>query len=309
MDIDEIENINELEDNESETTESFLEKYHDKYSDLTSYIFILIVFINLIIMITVTICYNIINESTHTFFWINQLTKYISIFIIQLVCGLLVKLKNIKTNYTRTIMHISYFIIPQLLDTLIIPFDKTIYTELWNITIIYILLLLMLDKIRNKFNIFKIMYSAIDRPEDRPYTNFWFITQLSVSLPIIMGFSVLFSSFNSNYLIFIPIYILAFGDGLAEPIGTKFGKNKYKVKGFLVNETYTRSIEGSLCVYFVSLISILGYYTYFSKASLTFCLTTVPYLLTLVEAFSPHTWDNPLILLSGYILMTCSYYL
>lgn len=292
----------------NESKSKFEVLYHE-YTKSMSYIFIVLVLATFTTLTTVTITQKLIDSDNQRRFWINQMVKYFSIFIIQLICGLYVKHRDFKVNYSRKIVHISYFAIPQLLDTVILPFNKTIYTELWNITIIYCLLLVLLKIVRSRFDLFKIMYAAVDRPEDRPFTTFWFITQLSVSLPIIMGFSILFSSLDKNNFIFIPLWILAFGDGLAEPVGTKYGRHKYNVKGFLVNKEYTRSLEGSSCVYLASIISILAYYNSFTKASLTFCLMLMPFAMTLVEAYSPHTWDNPIILLTGYIIMTCAYYI
>jgi dolichol kinase len=285
------------------------EKLYQEYTNSVSYLFIIVVLASFITLTTVTIIEKLIDSENHRRFWINQSVKYLSIFFIQLICGLCVKYRSFKVNYSRKIVHISYFVIPQLLDTIILYFHKTIYTELWNITIIYCLLLSLLEVIRKRFSLFKIMYAAIDRPEDRPFTTFWFVTQLSVSLPIIMGFSILFSSLDQNNFIFVPLWILAFGDGLAEPVGTKYGHHKYKVKGFLVKKEYTRSLEGSSCVYLASIISVLAYYNSFTKASITFCLIIMPFAMTFVEAYSPHTWDNPIILLTGYIIMTCAHYI
>jgi len=153
------------------------------------------------------------------------------------------------------------------------------------------------------------MYKAIDRPEDRPCTTFWFMTQLAAALPIIAGFSVLFSKLGRDHYVFIPLLILTLGDGLAEPVGTRWGYHKYTVKGLFVNRRYTRSYQGSLCVAFFSVVSVLVYYREFSKAGITFALITLPVCMTLTEAKSPHTWDNPLLLLVGYTLLVCSYYI
>lgn len=298
----------ENEDKELVDKKTKFEILYSEYSRPVSYFFIFSVLSCFITITTLTITKDLISDENHKRFWSNQSVKYFSISIIQLTCGLFVKYKGFLVNYSRKIVHISYFVIPQLLDTVILYFEKTVYTELWNIVIVYVLLLTLLEVIRSRVYIFRVMFSAIDRPEDRPYTTFWFVTQLSVSLPIIMGFSILFSNLERNNFIFIPLWILAFGDGLAEPIGTRFGKNKYTVKGLFVKDEYTRSLQGSFCVFFSSIVSILAYYNDFTKASITFCLMTMPILMTLAEAYSPHTWDNPIILLTGYILMTIAYY-
>jgi len=285
--------------------------FHHRYSLAASIALILVVCSGLIGLTLATVLDRIDTESESGSldrFWINQVVKYTSIATIQILCGLAVYYHDVKVNYTRKIVHICYFVIPQLLDTEIIKFDKNIYTELWNVVVIFFLLLLMLKIIRKRAWIFQIMYMAIDRPEDRPFTTFWFMTQLAVTLPIIAGFSVLFSKLDRDHYVFIPLLILTLGDGLAEPIGTRWGYHKYTVKGLFVNRQYTRSYQGSLCVAFFSVVSVLIYYREFNKASITFALLTLPICMTLTEAKSPHTWDNPLLLLVGYTLLLCAYY-
>lgn len=283
-----------------------LEHINDKYHKSISYAYIIIVISTMIGLIAFTLTTDI---EADNMFWLNQVIKYFSIALIQLFCGLLVTYRNLKVNYSRKIVHISYFMVPQLLDTEIIVFNKNTLTELWNVLIIFTLLIFILEIVRNKSSLLKIMFSAIDRPEDRPWTTFWFISQLCMSIPIIACFSILFNRLDKNHYIFIPLIILAFGDGLAEPIGTRFGYHKYTVSGFCVNNKYTRSVQGSMCVAFFSLLSILIYYEDFNKASITFSLVSLPILLTFVEAKSPHTWDNPIILLTGYTLLVGAYYI
>jgi dolichol kinase len=298
--------------------EDWFRTFHHRYSLATSLTLILVVCSGLIGLTLVTVLNQIGADSDSESdseseslgrFWINQVVKYTSIAVIQFLCGLAVHYRDIKVNYTRKIVHICYFVIPQLLDTELLEFDKNIYTELWNITVVFFLLLLMLKIIRQRSWIFQIMYMAIDRPEDRPFTTFWFMTQLAVALPIIGGFSVLFSKLGRANYVFIPLLILTLGDGLAEPVGTRWGYHKYTVKGLFVNRRYTRSYQGSLCVAFFSVVSVLVYYHEFSKAGITFTLSTLPICMTLTEAKSPHTWDNPLLLLVGYTLLVCSYYI
>jgi dolichol kinase len=289
------------------TVPSNFETLHDKYHRTSAMLFVTVIICALIVLIITTTLHKGIDPNTLNRFWLNQGVKYVSIGLIQFVCGLLVHKFNVNVAYTRKIVHIFYFVFPQLLDTILLSFDKNIFTELWNIVIIFLLLSLILEPIRERSVLFQIMFKAIDRPKDRPYTVFWFITQLVVSIPIIAGFSILFSYWGRDPFIFIPLIILVFGDGLAEPIGTRFGYHKYSVKGFYVSDVYTRSFEGSACVYFFSVVAVAANYNNFTKESMTFALLTLPVIMPLVEAKSPHTWDNPIILLVGYVLLACAY--
>ncbi len=49
----------------------------------------------------------------------------------------------------------------------------------------------------------------------------------------------------------------------------------------------------------VGLITIAVFHASFTPPQFVVALLTVPILMTLAEAFSPHTWDTPLMLLSG----------
>lgn len=288
--------------------EQWFYKFHKQWSKSASIALILVTMLFAGILIIFTALNHGIKLSTLNKFWLNQGIKYISIALIQYICGVMVT-HGVKVNYTRKIVHIAYFSAPQLLDTMIIPFQKNIYTELWNICIILLLLPMLLKVIRSRVAVLRTMYSAIDRPEDRPYTTFWFISQLFMSVPIISGFSILFSYWDLEDFVFIPMIILGLGDGLAEPIGIRFGKHPYTVSSLFVGRKYTRTLEGSACVFIFSVASVLIFYDLFSKASIVYTLLSLMILMPIVEAKSPHAWDNPMILLAGYLILIGSRYL
>jgi len=51
---------------------------------------------------------------------------------------------------------------------------------------------------------------------------------------------------------------------------------------------------GSACVFVATFVSILLFHQHFNTVQLIVALVTIPLLITLAEAFSPHTWDSPL---------------
>ena len=273
------------------------------YSNPIFYCVLIYLLISFIILITITFLYN---DKLDYLFGVNQLLKYLLVLFIQFIMALLVIYKDAKVNYTRKVVHISYFIWPQLLDIILIDYHKNLYTEIWNVWIILLLLFLANEKFRNKIKFLEIMYKAIDRPEDKPYTLFWFSTQIISTLFIIIPFSIYFSSLDKVSLIFIPILINGLGDGLAEPIGIRFGKHKYKTKSCCSSREYTRSYEGSSCVFIVSLIIILCFYKYFTLKRYIANVILIPIFSTLTEALSPHTWDSPLITLVICVILTLS---
>jgi len=104
-------------------------------------------------------------------------------------------------------------------------------------------------------------------------------------------------------LLLIPILINGLGDGLAEPIGVRFGKHHYQTRALFSQRTYTRSLEGSACVFISAVLAILLFADQFSQLQLVIALTIIPPIMTLTEAISPHTWDSPFLYLIGGLLV------
>merc|ERR1712007_28120 len=102
---------------------------------------------------------------------------------------------------------------------------------------------------------------------------------------------------------------MGLADGLAEPVGVTFGKHKYTTRACLSEKKYERSYEGSFCVFLVSLIIVICYYNYMNIHQYIFNILTIPITTTFVEAFSPHTWDSPLIFFNVCSLLSISFYL
>ncbi|MBT3386561.1 MAG: hypothetical protein HN417_01375 [Desulfobacula sp.] len=101
-------------------------------------------------------------------------------------------------------------------------------------------------------------------------------------------------------LIWIPLLIITFGDGLAEPVGIRFGRHKYETYAFFSKKKYVRSLEGSACVFLASIIVVMVFHSSFTQLQFIIALIFIPFLMTFVEAFSPHTWDTPTLFLAGY---------
>lgn len=84
-------------------------------------------------------------------------------------------------------------------------------------------------------------------------------------------------------------------DAVAEPVGLRFGKHRYRVPSLKKVRVSERSVEGSLSFFVVSVILSLLFFCFlyhlpFSKACVSsFLLSTA---LVLVEAFSFHGTDN-----------------
>ena len=232
--------------------------------------------------------------------YINSLLKLISLFIVQYLSGLLVQHKDVKVNYTRKIDHFALFFIPAFID-LMIPTEKSLMGLYIGSIIAVGFTVIYIHPIRSRISLINTMFLSFDRPEDRPYTIWWLFTQLAVGYAVLIPMIILFYANGLQGLILIPILIGTIGDGLAEPVGVRFGKHKYKTYAFFSRRKYTRSLEGSACIFFASIIIVIAFHSQFSSTQFIVALLSIPIVMTLAEAFAPHTWDAPFLFLFGYL--------
>ena len=235
------------------------------------------------------------------------------IFAISIVIEILGKILSayavrnfkIKINYVRKlalrpwrklkIYIISLFFVLQSADAvhvilMLFCLDqmKTIITE-WNV-------------IRRKVPVLAYAFVSWDRLEDRPYTLRYDMLEDIFRFVVYFPFIILFG--KASIIIMIPNLINEFGDGLAEPVGIRFGRHKYRTrslwyKGKFWHGDFQRSLEGSFMVFLVSVIVLLLYQDLFSTSQFILSLVLLPLLMTLAEAVSPHTNDGPMLALVG----------
>ncbi|MGY5858403.1 MAG: hypothetical protein RTU63_03470 [Candidatus Thorarchaeota archaeon] len=234
-------------------------------------------------------------------FGVAQLIKGLLMFSTQISTGLIVKHKGVKVNYTRKLNHFVLFLVPVLLDSLF-PYEHSVYSLVTSAIIAVIPLLMYVKPIRSRNRVIALMFLSFDRPEDRPHTLRWLITQTAIGYLIMVPMGVIYLSMGLEFLIFIPILINGLGDGLAEPIGVRFGRHSYSVRALFTEKKYVRTVEGSLCVYFASILIIILFGPVFpTQFQLILALLIIPIVMTAAEAVSPHTWDTPLLFLTGYV--------
>ena len=224
------------------------------------------------------------------------------LFLIQYVSGSLVYYKGIKVNYTRKINHFALFFIPLFLDN-IIPVQLTIELLIIGSFVTVASLLIYIKPIRSNSRLIERMFLSFDRPEDRPNTLLWLSTQLTVGYLILIPNMFFYYKIGYSDLILIPILVNGIGDGLAEPVGVKFGKLKYKTYAIFSKKKYERTVEGSSCVFFTSFIVIIFFQSGFTSSEFIYVLIIFPVVMTLAEALAPHTWDTPFLFLFGYLTL------
>ncbi len=115
-------------------------------------------------------------------------------------------------------------------------------------------LAIYINPIRSRIPIIAKMFASFDRPEDRPHTLSWLSTQVALGWMIAIAMGGWLVEIGLENLLLVPILVNGIGDGLAEPIGIRFGKHKYQTYALLSKKKYVRSLEGSACVFITALI-------------------------------------------------------
>jgi phytol kinase len=179
--------------------------------------------------------------------------------------------------------------------------SNTIAAEVWGVAVwsnlaVQISNLSMLKPIRRLPYIGvlpRTAFAAFDRPEDRPWTLLWQMTQIVAILAVETPMIYWTIAKDAGLLRYLAPLAVGLGDGLAEPIGKRFGKHKYSAYALFTRKKFTRSYEGSANVYFWTLMGVLVAIPQLNIAQVLFLAILLPPAVTLAESFSPHGWDNP----------------
>jgi phytol kinase len=216
--------------------------------------------------------------------------------------GLLAEKRILKVNYTRKINHFAISFLPELL-LILFTVQQSHFKIVISTAITVLYFVLFTKPVRNRYSVFKTMFAAIDRPEDRPHTLRWFMVQYILAILVMIPVYIYFSAIGKISLVYIALFINNIGDGLAEPVGVKFGRHKYLTTAIFTRKKYIRTLEGSMCVFISAIILLITGYHLFSPMQFTMALLTVPLGSTIAEAKSPHTMDAPFIIgVSGLLL-------
>jgi phytol kinase len=135
-----------------------------------------------------------------------------------------------------------------------------------------------------------LMYEAMAREKDRPRRTHYIV---------VAYFSTLIGGLLSN--IFFPdaavfgYLVCGLGDAIAEPVGTRFGKHRYRALA-VGGVRAVRSLEGSGSVFLVSMLALILFMAFSPHFELTARSAIAAILIagasTAAEAVSPHGWDN-----------------
>lgn len=234
---------------------------------------------------------------------------YISLFFgifigVSIAGGSLVVYCNVDVMFTRKFIHFFSFFLPFGLFQLV-PFEKTLTTYLLTFCAAFVSYIPLISGIRSlKYMLpLRLAFASFDRKQDRPLTLLWAVSQsISAYIALLPTALILENVFHSGKYVMIPLFIVAIGDGLAEIIGRKLGRHKYRTRAMCTSKVYTRSVEGSMCVFLTGVITIM--IIHFTMKRWNWIQTMVaeciiPISMTIAEAYSPHSWDNAFLLAVG----------
>lgn len=227
-----------------------------------------------------------------------QFLKISMLCAIAFLCGILVQKWGVRVNYTRKINHFALFCLPQAIDDLFLV-SRGVVPGIVNGFATVAMFGAFWEPVRSRVSWAQTMFLSFDRPEDRPHTLKWLVTQFLAALVVIVPMLLFFRQGGFGPLALMIMLIATVGDGLAEPIGIRFGQRAYQVRGWVLGRVYCRTYAGSVCVFVTGLAGVLLFYDSFSPIQFWIALAVIPPAMTIAEAVSPHTWDTPFLILSG----------
>lgn len=92
--------------------------------------------------------------------------------------------------------------------------------------------------------------------------------------------------FDQPWVIGVGIAAMSYGDGMAALIGRRYGKVKYNFFGD------SKSLEGSLTMFFVLLITLWIVLTYYARPAPGLVIISVALVATIFEGLTPKGMDN-----------------
>jgi len=195
-----------------------------------------------------------------------------------MVVGRLKIRKGLKTAYTRKIFHFAIFSMAAVIQVVMGLSGVVLYGVVTTAVIVFAI-------IKGDGYPF---YEAIARESDAPRRSFFVIVPLICTALGGVLSNILFPGFAA-----VGYMVTGWGDAVAEPIGSKFGRHFYRVPS-IAGVKAKRSLEGSLSVFIAGVLAAFitlnatGVY----PLEALWVATLVALGATAVEAISTHGFDN-----------------
>jgi phytol kinase len=198
--------------------------------------------------------------------------------VIATIVGKLRLARQVRTAYTRKIFHFSIFTMASVVQLI---------WHLPGVVVLGSVVTLFVLHAAWRGDGFP-LYEALARPADAPHRTVFIIVPL---LTTIIGGVVTNSLFP--HVAFIGYLVCGWGDAVGEPIGSRWGRHRYRVPS-LSGVPATRSMQGSAAVFVVgSIAAMLGFYAYgATTAHLIVAGVACGLAGAIVEALSNHGLDN-----------------
>ena len=203
--------------------------------------------------------------------------------------------KGLKTGYTRKIFHFLIFM------------SVAVIHRIWGTPVVCLFggmttLVVFYAVFRGSGHL---LYEAMAREKDEPHRTYYVIAPYFATLIGGLTSNILFG----NAAVF-GYLVTGLGDAVGEPVGTRFGKHQYKVPSFRGVKA-VRSYEGSAAVFIVCMLAIVAG-TAMSPAvkftsALFFAVPLLALVCMLMEAISPHGWDNAVLQIVPSLLVKLAF--
>lgn len=222
--------------------------------------------------------------------------------------GCLVWYKGVSVAITRKVSHVLVMTGMPILATINehgegLQRDIFLAVVWQTISTTLVLSVIYLQPVRERVEVIRIAFACPERSEDRPHALLWILMQASAMTCVQVPMIQWMLASEKGLLIWIPFLSVGLGDGLAEPVGRMCGKHKYEVSAIGSSKKFTRSYEGSACVFFFTLVAVLVALPEMNGWQATLCILLIPLGNTVMEAKSPHTFDNHLMWGVSWLLL------
>ncbi len=198
-----------------------------------------------------------------------------------IVAGMLKRRADWPTGYTRKTFHFLIFTSAVIVHAVWGTSTMCLFGGMTSLVILFAVL-------RGEGNL---LFEAIAREKDAP-RRAWFV--VAPYFATLIGGVTSHVWFGSHAAV-AGMLVTGLADAIAEPVGTRFGKHPYRVIT-LTEATCTRTIEGSTAVFIASILSLVIAVQLHPDLQLSWSVMGIVFgvaaISTLVEAVSPHGWDN-----------------
>jgi dolichol kinase len=238
-------------------------------------------------------------DRTGIFSWVLATVLTLCIFATMLGLGWLVRQRSIDVNNSRKILASGILILPFMFSYRVGGTSNQ-FAMLSGFIATIGCFAIFSEPFRSRIPILALGFASFDRPDDRPHTLLWILTSYVCCTAAILSM-MFFASHNAKVLAVIVVFIVSLGDIVSGWVGFNFGRYHYPVPSLAKGRRYSRTIEGSAALFMTGILTMWLFAPTALPQLPLIAFFMLPATITLFEAFSPHTWDEPFMLFGGMI--------